>query len=83
MATDGLIQRTIRDELSSCTVITVAHRIPTVIDSDFVMVLSDGKVLEFDTPISLLEDKSSAFLKLVSEYMLRSSNTSDSSSSLT
>ncbi|MCO5600615.1 hypothetical protein L7F22_054730 [Adiantum nelumboides] len=73
-ATDGLIQRTIREELSSCTVITVAHRIPTVIDSDFVMVLSEGRVLEFDTPINLLEDKSSAFLKLVSEYMLRSSN---------
>lgn len=77
-ATDGLIQRTIRDELSSCTVITVAHRIPTVIDSDSVLVLSEGKVVEFDTPINLLEDKSSAFLKLVSEYMLRSSNKSDS-----
>ncbi|KAH7443058.1 hypothetical protein KP509_02G017300 [Ceratopteris richardii] len=78
-ATDGLIQRTIREELSSCTVITIAHRIPTVIDSDYVLVLSDGRVVEFDTPINLLEDKTSAFLKLVSEYMLRSSSISDPS----
>ena len=41
-ATDSLIQRTIRSELKDCSVITVAHRIPTVIDSDFVLVLGDG-----------------------------------------
>lgn len=76
-ATDGLIQRTIRRELTDCTVITVAHRIPTVIDSDFVLVISEGRVAEYDAPISLLEDKTSVFLKLVSEYSLRSSSVSD------
>lgn len=41
-ATDAILQRIIREEFSNCTVITVAHRVPTVIDSDMVMVLSFG-----------------------------------------
>ncbi|KAM1795534.1 hypothetical protein ACFX11_035869 [Malus domestica] len=72
-ATDNLIQKIIRTEFKNCTVCTIAHRIPTVIDSDLVLVLSDGRVAEFDTPIRLLEDKSSMFLKLVTEYSSRSS----------
>ncbi|KAL0459346.1 UNVERIFIED_CONTAM: ABC transporter C family member 5 [Sesamum latifolium] len=71
-ATDNLIQKIIRTEFKNCTVCTIAHRIPTVIDSDLVLVLSDGRVAEFDTPARLLEDKSSMFLKLVSEYSSRS-----------
>ncbi|PPR92267.1 hypothetical protein GOBAR_AA28400 [Gossypium barbadense] len=65
-ATDNLIQKIIRTEFMNCTVCTIAHRIPTVIDSDLVLVLSDGRVAEFDTPARLLEDKSSMFLKLAS-----------------
>jgi len=41
-ATDNFIQKTIREEATDCTVITVAHRIPTVIDSDLVLVLDEG-----------------------------------------
>ena len=41
--TDNIIQGTIREETSRCTVITVAHRIPTVIDNDLILVLEDGK----------------------------------------
>lgn len=41
-ATDALLQQTIREQFASCTVITVAHRIPTVINGDMVMALSDG-----------------------------------------
>ncbi|KAF8407248.1 hypothetical protein HHK36_006375 [Tetracentron sinense] len=41
-ATDNVIQKTIREETGSCTVITVAHRIPTVIDNDLVLVLDEG-----------------------------------------
>ncbi|KAL1826092.1 hypothetical protein ACET3Z_012870 [Daucus carota] len=76
-ATDNLIQKIIRTEFKDCTVCTIAHRIPTVIDSDLVLVLSDGRVAEFDAPARLLEDKSSMFLKLVSEYSTRSSGIPD------
>ncbi|KAL0287005.1 UNVERIFIED_CONTAM: ABC transporter C family member 5, partial [Sesamum angustifolium] len=76
-ATDNLIQKIIRTEFKNCTVCTIAHRIPTVIDSDLVLVLSDGRVAEFDTPARLLEDKSSMFLKLVSEYSSRSNGIPD------
>ena len=43
--TDAILQRIIREEFSNCTVITVAHRVPTVIDSDMVMVLSFDMLL--------------------------------------
>ncbi|KAJ7972577.1 ABC transporter C family member 5 [Quillaja saponaria] len=76
-ATDNLIQKIIRTEFKNCTVCTIAHRIPTVIDSDLVLVLSDGRVAEFDSPARLLEDKSSMFLKLVTEYSSRSSGMPD------
>ncbi|KAA8543430.1 hypothetical protein F0562_021075 [Nyssa sinensis] len=76
-ATDNLIQKIIRTEFKDCTVCTIAHRIPTVIDSDLVLVLSDGRIAEFDTPARLLEDKFSMFLKLVTEYSSRSSGISD------
>lgn len=66
-ATDAILQRIIRQEFSECTVITVAHRVPTVIDSDMVMVLSYGKLVEYDEPSKLLETNSS-FSKLVAEY---------------
>nr|QVT92347.1 ABC transporter [Salvia miltiorrhiza] len=76
-ATDNLIQKIIRSEFKDCTVCTIAHRIPTVIDSDMVLVLSDGRVAEYDTPARLLDDKSSMFLKLVSEYSSRSTGIPD------
>ncbi|KAK9281825.1 hypothetical protein L1049_004731 [Liquidambar formosana] len=66
-ATDAILQRIIRQEFSNCTVITVAHRVPTVIDSDMVMVLSYGKLVEYDEPPKLMETNSS-FSKLVAEY---------------
>ncbi|KAK8955659.1 ABC transporter C family member 8 [Platanthera guangdongensis] len=69
-ATDVILQRVIRKEFSSCTVITVAHRVPTVVDSDMVMVLSYGKIVEYDQPSRLMETKDSAFAKLVAEYWL-------------
>ncbi|XP_062157642.1 putative ABC transporter C family member 15 [Alnus glutinosa] len=72
-ATDSLIQQTIRDETKGCTVITVAHRIPTVIDNELVLVLDEGKVAEYGSPAQLLEDNSSSFSKLVTEFLRRSS----------
>ncbi|KAJ4802620.1 ABC transporter C family member 5 [Rhynchospora pubera] len=72
--TDNLIQGIIRTEFKDCTVCTIAHRIPTVIDSDLVLVLSDGRIAEYDSPQNLLEDRNSMFMKLVSEYLVRSSS---------
>ncbi|XP_004305814.1 PREDICTED: ABC transporter C family member 8-like [Fragaria vesca subsp. vesca] len=66
-ATDAILQRIIRLEFAECTVITVAHRVPTVIDSNMVMVLSYGKLVEYDEPSKLL-DTNSYFSKLVAEY---------------
>nr|XP_043631930.1 ABC transporter C family member 8-like [Erigeron canadensis] len=65
--TDATLQRIIREEFSSCTVITVAHRVPTVIDSDKVMVLSYGEMVEYDETSKLMETDS-FFSKLVAEY---------------
>ncbi|KAK0573695.1 hypothetical protein LWI29_012187 [Acer saccharum] len=70
--TDNVIQRTIREETNGCTVITVAHRIPTVIDNDLVLVLDEGKIVEYDSPGKLLKDNTSSFSKLVTEFLRRS-----------
>ncbi|MCH1922459.1 ABC transporter ATP-binding protein, partial [Shewanella sp. A3A] len=74
-ATDNLIQKTLRQQFSDATVITIAHRITSVLDSDMVLLLDNGVAVERDTPTRLLEDKSSLFSKLVAEYTMRSTHT--------
>ena len=54
METDELIQTTIRTRFRQCTVLTVAHRLATIMDSDRVLVLGKGRVLEYDRPYLLL-----------------------------
>ncbi|MBA0824858.1 hypothetical protein Goarm_021496 [Gossypium armourianum] len=71
--TDSIIQKTIRTELKDCTVITVAHRIPTVMDCNMVLGISDGKLVEFDEPMKLMNKEGSLFGQLVQEYWSRSS----------
>ncbi|KAK1581966.1 hypothetical protein Q3G72_010637 [Acer saccharum] len=71
-ATDNLIQQTLRQHFSHCTVITIAHRITSVLDSDMVLLLSHGLIEEYDSPTKLLENKSSSFAQLVAEYSVRS-----------
>ncbi|CAF3348753.1 unnamed protein product [Rotaria sp. Silwood2] len=66
-ATDELVQRAIRDQFKECTVLTVAHRLRTVIDSDRIMVLSYGKLVEFDSPQVLLSNNYSHFSLLVEQ----------------
>lgn len=63
--TDQLIQATIRHEFRASTVLTIAHRTHTVLDSDRVMVLSQGHVAEMDTPTALLANPASMFYGLV------------------
>lgn len=70
--TDAVIQNLIRKEFAHCTVVSIAHRIPTVMDADKVLVMDAGKVKEFDTPQNLLGDPNSIFSALVHEYHTRS-----------
>ncbi|XP_050728628.1 multidrug resistance-associated protein 1-like isoform X5 [Eriocheir sinensis] len=67
LETDDLIQQTIRTEFVDCTVLTIAHRLNTIMDSSRVLVLDRGMVKEFDTPSSLLESKSSAFYSMAKD----------------
>ena len=62
---DELIQRTIRSAFADCTVLTIAHRLNTIIDSDKVLVMSDGRAEEYGHPAELLTDPLSHFSHLV------------------
>ncbi|KAL9608042.1 MAG: hypothetical protein Q9167_007098 [Letrouitia subvulpina] len=57
MATDILIQRSIREEFEDSTLIVIAHRLSTIVDFDSILVMSDGKAVEFDTPKNLMGKK--------------------------
>uniref|UniRef100_A0A6I8P5C9 ATP binding cassette subfamily C member 5 n=1 Tax=Ornithorhynchus anatinus TaxID=9258 RepID=A0A6I8P5C9_ORNAN len=59
--TDLLIQETIREAFADCTMLTIAHRLHTVLGSDRIMVLTQGQVVEFDTPSVLLSNDNSRF----------------------
>ncbi|VEN34161.1 unnamed protein product [Callosobruchus maculatus] len=65
--TDYLIQNTIREKFADCTVLTVAHRLHTVMDSDRVLVMDSGTAIEFDHPYILLQNPESVFYGLVKE----------------
>uniref|UniRef100_A0A7S1NHE9 ATP-dependent transporter ycf16 n=1 Tax=Eutreptiella gymnastica TaxID=73025 RepID=A0A7S1NHE9_9EUGL len=76
-STDNLIQETIRTQFQDCTTITIAHRLNTIIDSDRVLVLSYGWMMQFDTPAKLLaipHPQPSIFRDLVEETGEASAN---------
>eukprot|EP00076_Gallus_gallus_P022823 XP_015144307.1 canalicular multispecific organic anion transporter 1 isoform X1 [Gallus gallus] len=58
LETDHLIQTTIRSAFADCTVLTIAHRLHTIMDSNRVMVMHAGKIVEFDSPEKLLQKQS-------------------------
>jgi len=66
MATDSLIQSTIREQFKDSTVLTIAHRLATVMACDRVMVLGDGRVMEMGDPATLSADTSSIFHEMTS-----------------
>uniref|UniRef100_T1IZ26 Uncharacterized protein n=1 Tax=Strigamia maritima TaxID=126957 RepID=T1IZ26_STRMM len=63
--TDALIQQTIRQKFKQCTVLTIAHRLNTIMDSDLILVMDSGEVKEMDDPYILLQDKHSLFYQMV------------------
>ncbi|KAF9150625.1 hypothetical protein BG015_007537 [Linnemannia schmuckeri] len=67
LATDSLIQKAIRVDFSDSTVITIAHRLNTVVDYNRILVMDRGQVAEYDTPRDLLKDRQSLFSKMVDE----------------
>ncbi|PVD27620.1 hypothetical protein C0Q70_12786 [Pomacea canaliculata] len=67
METDTLIQNTIREAFSTCTIIAIAHRLNTIMDYDRILVLDGGLVKEYDCPHVLLADKKSIFYSLAKD----------------
>ncbi|XP_062162979.1 ABC transporter C family member 2-like [Alnus glutinosa] len=63
--TDALIQKTIREEFKSCTMLIIAHRLNTIIDCDRILLLDAGQVLEYSTPEELLSNEDSGFSNMV------------------
>ena len=81
METDALLQRTLRSSIfQDRTIITIAHRINTIIDSDRIVVLDKGRVAEFDTPANLIK-RGGRFYELAKEAGLLDSDGLASSSS--
>lgn len=66
--TDARIQRVFRHEFKNATCITVAHRLNTIMDSDLVLVMDDGRAAEFDKPSALLSKEDGLFKGLVDAW---------------
>ena len=70
-ATDALLQHALRTFCAGCTILTVAHRISTILDSDVVLVLHQGQLVEMGSPSELLASTSSRFAQLVQQSQHR------------
>ncbi|XP_072253083.1 ATP-binding cassette sub-family C member 4-like [Leuresthes tenuis] len=67
LRTDSLIQETIRDKFQECTVLTIAHRLNTIIDCDRILVLDAGRIQEYDEPYVLLQNHDGLFYQMVQQ----------------
>jgi ABC-type multidrug transport system fused ATPase/permease subunit len=70
ITTEEIIQNAIHTFFKDTTIITIAHRIKTIIDYDRILVLQDGQVEEFDTPANLIKNQDSIFYELYSKSSL-------------
>ncbi|KAJ3010103.1 hypothetical protein HKX48_007579 [Thoreauomyces humboldtii] len=67
LETDAVVQKVLREEFATSTILCVAHRLNTIIDYDRVLVLNDGKIAEFDSPRRLLENPEGVFTAMINE----------------
>ena len=70
LVTENQIQKMIKECFKDCTMITIAHRLQTIVQSDKVLVMGNGKVKEFDHPQALMANPSSHFAKLIEEVTM-------------
>lgn len=77
LETDQLIQKTIRSQFRDCTILTIAHRLNTIMDSDRVIVFDQGIISEFDSPATLLDNSNSIFYGMAKDAGLINENPSE------
>ncbi|XP_072027036.1 ATP-binding cassette sub-family C member 9-like [Amphiura filiformis] len=65
METDAILQQVVASAFSDRTVLTIAHRVSSILNSDMILVLQDGHVVEYDTPSNLLANEDSVFASFV------------------
>ncbi|XP_007933104.1 multidrug resistance-associated protein 1-like [Orycteropus afer afer] len=75
LETDNFVQTTIRKEFSDCTILTIAHRLHSIIDSDRVLVLDSGRIREFDAPQNLIQQKGLFFEMIMEAGIAQDSET--------
>lgn len=68
--TDKMLHRVIEEVFSDCTVLTIAHRLHSIFDCDKVLVLDNGRVIEFDDPKFLKNEKGTLFHKMCEEFKM-------------
>ncbi|KAH1004933.1 ATP-binding cassette sub-family C member 4 [Dendroctonus ponderosae] len=65
--TDQLLQRAMQDHFENCTVLTIAHRMASFQAADKILVVDGGRIVQFDNPAALLQDKQGLFYKMVQD----------------
>uniref|UniRef100_A0A914Q4M0 Uncharacterized protein n=1 Tax=Panagrolaimus davidi TaxID=227884 RepID=A0A914Q4M0_9BILA len=72
--TDSLIQESIRNQFPNCTILTIAHRLNTIMDYDKILVMDSGEIQKFDAPKNLLSNKNGLFYSLAEQAKLLQNN---------
>ncbi|XP_057338415.1 ATP-binding cassette sub-family C member 5-like isoform X4 [Microplitis mediator] len=72
--TESIVQTTIQEEFSDCTIMIIAHRLQNVLSCDRILVMENGKILEFDTPSKLLDNPDSEFSKMIAAADKKNNN---------